>query len=87
MSNRLLDSEHTRLLTTGRVTLPSGAAAYYDFGGPTDDGRRFIGHGGSAPGQSAEFRIYPHGYTVVVLANRDFPMAMHVMGFIGERLP
>ena len=86
-SNRLLDAEHTALLTQGRVRLPNGVMAGYDFGGPTEDGRRFIGHAGGAPGQSAVFRIYPDGYTIVVLANRDPPAAERIMTFIADRLP
>lgn len=87
LSNRLLSAAYTRKLTAGRVALPNGAMAHYDFGGPTEDGRRFIGHGGGASGQSAEFRIYPGGYVVVVLANRDPPIATRMMTFIADRLP
>jgi D-alanyl-D-alanine carboxypeptidase len=84
---RLLDAAHLRLLTEGRVALTGGAQVGYDFTGPTEDGRRFIGHGGGGAGQSAEFRLYPGGWTVVVLANRDPPAATRIMSWIGERLP
>jgi hypothetical protein len=50
--------------------------------------RRYLGHGGSAPGMNGELRIFPDdGYTVVVLANRDPPAAMILENFIGDRLP
>jgi CubicO group peptidase (beta-lactamase class C family) len=87
MANRLLDAEHTKLLTEGGVTGPNGTLFRYDFSGVTDEGRRFYGHGGNAPGMSGALRIFPEGYTLVVLANRDAPAAGIAVHFISERLP
>ena len=92
MANRLLDAAHTKLLTTGGVTGPHGQLLRYDFGAQAGDGRRFFGHGGGAPGMNGELRIFPaepghEAYTVVVLANRDPPVATGVANFIADRLP
>lgn len=85
MSNRLLDADHTRLLTTGG---PAGTALHYDFSATTSEGRRYFGHAGGAPGMSGELRIFPgNAYTVVVLANRDPPVAGVIASFISDRLP
>lgn len=44
----------------------------YLFGVGEDDGHRWVGHTGGAPGVNAFFRLYPEaGYTVVVLSNVD----------------
>jgi CubicO group peptidase (beta-lactamase class C family) len=92
MANRLLDAAHTKLLTTGGVTGPNGQLLRYDFGAPAGDGRRFFGHNGGAPGMNGELRIFPaeaghDAYTLVVLANRDPPVATGVANFISDRLP
>lgn len=92
MANRLLDAAHTTLLTTGGFTGPDGKLLRYDFGAPAGDGRRFYGHGGGAPGMNGELRIFPAepghaGATIVVLANRDPPVATGAANFISDRLP
>lgn len=92
MANRLLDAAHTKLLTTGGITAPNGHFFPYDFGGAAGDGRRFFGHGGGAPGMNGELRIFPaepghDAYTIVVLANRDPPVASVLANFISDRLP
>jgi CubicO group peptidase (beta-lactamase class C family) len=92
MANRLLDAAHTKLLTTGGITAPNGQFLRYDFGAAASDGRRFFGHGGGAPGMNGDLRIFPaepghDAYTVVVLANRDPPVAGVLANFISDRLP
>jgi CubicO group peptidase (beta-lactamase class C family) len=85
MSYRLLDPDHTKLLTTGG---PVGTSLHYDFSATTSEGRRYFGHAGGAPGMSGELRIFPdNAYTVVVLANRDPPIAGVIASFISDRLP
>ncbi len=59
MANRLLDAEHTRLLTNGGFTGADGKFWRYDFGAPAGDGRRYYGHNGGAPGMNGELRIFP----------------------------
>ena len=88
MANRLLDAEHTRLLTQGGAAGPDGKPIPYEFQTRDGYGRRVLGHNGGAPGMNGELRIYPEsGYTVVVLANRDPPAAQALANFIAERLP
>ncbi|MBA3578383.1 MAG: hypothetical protein H0W42_00195 [Gemmatimonadaceae bacterium] len=51
-------------------------------------GRRFVGHGGGAPGMNGELAFEPNGgYVVVVLSNFDPPAAWQMAGFILIRLP
>jgi D-alanyl-D-alanine carboxypeptidase len=51
-------------------------------------GRRWVGHGGSAPGMNGELVFEPNGgYVVVVLSNFDPPAAGQVLNFILGRLP
>ncbi len=57
-----------------RMLTPVGPAPFYASGWFTKrvDGHLAVGHGGGAPGISAEFRRYPDdGYTVIVLSNYD----------------
>jgi CubicO group peptidase (beta-lactamase class C family) len=91
MAYRLLDAAHTKLLTTGGFSGPDGKLLRYDFGAPAGDGRRFFGHSGGAPGMNGELRIFPaepghDAATIVVLANRDPPVASGVANFISDRL-
>ncbi len=61
----LIDAEHREQMTTAK------APGYgYLFGDRTENGQRYVGHNGGAPGINAEFSIFPElGYTVIVLAN------------------
>ena len=71
----LLNAEYTRLLLTGAVAEDARAPeAKYTLGleEVTVNGVRSVGHGGSFPGVSSVFDIYPElGYTVIVLSNAD----------------
>jgi D-alanyl-D-alanine carboxypeptidase len=86
MGEQLMDAEHTKRLVSGGVTMPGGAFFRYDFWAP---GRHtFVGHGGGAPGMNGVFAIFPEtGYVLVVLANRDPPVAQGVANFFAERIP
>jgi D-alanyl-D-alanine carboxypeptidase len=87
-ANRLLDAEHTRLLTGGGATLGNGTFYRYDFSGALSDGRRYVGHSGGAPGMNGELRIFPDSaYVVAVLSNRDPPLASAVANFVSQRIP
>ncbi len=88
MSNRLLNADYTRRLTTTGTTLPNGQVVHYDFSTHTGEGRVYFGHAGSSHGQSADVRIFADGgFVVVVLANRDPPIEAVLENFISDRLP
>lgn len=78
LANRLLDSRHTELLTSGKVAVPGAAGAKYAYGFEEMPlgGARSIGHSGGAPGMNAVLRILPEsGLIVVILSNYDPPFA------------
>lgn len=83
---KLLDAKHLALLTT-RHTGEPGRGYGYGFMITEDDGVRCFGHGGGAPGMNGDLQICDSGYTIVVLANLDPPVADRVSRFIKARLP
>jgi len=87
-NHKLLDAEHTELLTTGKVDTPGGEKYAYGFGDRSFSGIRCFGHGGGAPGMNGDLEICPEaGYVVAVLANLDPPAASRVSEFALNRLP
>ena len=87
-NHRLLDAEHTALLTTGHTQITEGEKYAYGFMDKTEGGVRSFGHGGGAPGMNGDLTIYPaSGYVIVVLANLDPPAASRPANFVGNRLP
>lgn len=88
ISHKLLDAEHTELLTTGHADTPRGVKYAYGFMDNRDDGTRWFGHGGGAPGMNGDLRIYPEsGYVIAVLANLDPPAAERISSYASNRLP
>ena len=86
--HRLLDSAHTALLLSGKVPIGQGVRYAYGFFDRVVAGRRFVGHGGGAPGMNGDLAFEPNGgYVVVVLSNLDPPAAARVSAFILDRLP
>ena len=86
-SNKLLDAQHTKLMTTGRVANPFGFDAY-GFGVQTINGNQCFGHNGSSRGVNGDLEMcLDSSYTVVTLANVDPPAAEQVSQFIIGRLP
>ena len=86
-ANKLLNAQHTEMLTTGKVDA-FGSKYAYGFIDAIYNGTRCFGHGGGAPGMNGELRICPGpGYVVAVLANMDPPAASRVADFITNRLP
>jgi CubicO group peptidase (beta-lactamase class C family) len=86
--NRLLDPAHTALLLSGKVAVGSSFQYAYGFIDRVVGGRRFVGHGGGAPGMNGELAFEPNGgYVVVVLSNLDPPAAGQVAAFILGSLP
>jgi CubicO group peptidase (beta-lactamase class C family) len=85
--NRLLDAQHTKLLTTARVANPFGFDSY-GFGVQSINGNRCFGHNGRGPGVNGDFEMcLDSRYAVVVLANMGPPAAEQVSEFIISRLP
>lgn len=85
--NKLLDTSHVELLTTGKPGTPDNS---YAFGFEERDinGIRCFGHGGGAPGMNGMLQICPGpGYVVAVLSNLDPPAAQRVADFVLNRLP
>lgn len=87
-NHKLLDAEHTEMLTTGKVDTPGGGKYAYGFGDEMIGGIRCFGHGGGAPGMNGDLKICPGtGYVVAVLANLDPPAAQRISDFVLNRLP
>ena len=86
-THKLLDAQHTELLTTGKVNAGRGKYAF-GFQDEVVEGTRCFGHGGGAPGMNGGLQICPGpGYVIAVLANLDPPAATRVADFIRNRLP
>jgi D-alanyl-D-alanine carboxypeptidase len=87
-NHKLLDAQHTDLLTTGKVDTPMGGKYAYGMVDRSAGGVRCFGHGGGAPGMNGDLQICPQsGYVIVVLANLDPPAAQRISEFIANRLP
>jgi len=85
MSNKLLKAE-----TLAEATRPQFTKGDYGLGfqlGWPDEARSY-GHGGSAPGMNAFFRVYPEsGQSVIVLCNLDDPSASRLGDWLHARMP
>jgi len=87
-THKLLNAQHTEMLTTGKADTPGGGKYAYGFQDAMVNGTRCFGHGGGAPGMNGELKICPGpGYVIAVLANLDPPAASRVANFITNRLP
>jgi D-alanyl-D-alanine carboxypeptidase len=90
LEHRLLDPAHTALLLGGKVQMGQSPFLKYAYGfmDRIQAGRRFVGHGGSAPGMNGELTFEPDGgYTIVVLSNFDPFAATQIEAFIINNLP
>ena len=83
----LLDAEHTRMMTTGKIAIGPGVAYGYGIGDMMIDGVRCIGHNGGFPGANGELLICESGYTIAMLANFDPPAASLIAMRVARRLP
>lgn len=89
LSNKLLDSKYTALVTSAKAKPDEPPELFYGYGFRvlTINGQRAFGHGGSLPGGSAELFIFPDsGLIVVGLANIDPPAAGRLVTPICELL-
>jgi D-alanyl-D-alanine carboxypeptidase len=81
-----------KLVSSASLTqmITPGLNSQYGFGmSLTGEGAtRSFGHGGGAPGQNGDLRVFPEsGYVVVALSNLDPPAASRMVDFIVARLP
>jgi D-alanyl-D-alanine carboxypeptidase len=87
-SHKLLNAADTAAVTTGKVAMGPHKYAYGFIDASTDDGTRYFGHEGGAPGMNGDLRVFPtSGYVVTVLSNYDPPAAANIASFISDRLP
>jgi CubicO group peptidase (beta-lactamase class C family) len=87
-NHKLLDAQHTELLTTGKVDTPGGGKYGYGFGDRSFSGIHCFGHGGGAPGMNGDLEICPGaGYIIAALSNLDPPAASRVSEFALNRMP
>ena len=85
--HKLLNAELTSTITTGKVNASSESRYGYGFGETLVDGKRVVGHSGGAPGMNSTLDMYwDSGYTVIVLANLDPPVAQQVTEYIRDRI-
>lgn len=79
--NKLLSRENTANLMKPRIQTTWADAGYgYGFAVLDAHGQRIVGHSGASPGWNGQLDIYwgAPGYTVVVLADREVPIAQRV---------
>ena len=83
----LLDAAHTAMIMNDGVDTGFGGKYGAGFGKDSDEGGRWLGHSGGAPGQNGILRIFPDsGYVVAALSNGDPPQAICLGDFVGNRL-
>jgi D-alanyl-D-alanine carboxypeptidase len=90
--HRLLDAEHTALLTTAKRERTGGADYAFGFIDNTVGGVRCIGHTGGAPGMSGLLSICRRpseasSFVIAVLSNQDPPAATELGDYVRPRLP
>jgi CubicO group peptidase (beta-lactamase class C family) len=86
-SHQLLSVEDTKLMMTGKVDLPGDGRYAYGFIDHTSAGVNCRGHGGTYPGENADFEMcIDSRYAYAVLANMDPPAAAQIGIFIGSWL-
>ena len=82
-ANKLVNSELTEKLTSGKLDTPMGSKYGYGFIEETIDGKSVRGHSGGAPGINSYLNIFwDGGYTVIVQGNYDPPAAQELGGKI-----
>jgi CubicO group peptidase (beta-lactamase class C family) len=74
--------------TLAEATRPQAEQYGYGFGVQGEGSLRSYGHGGGAPGQNGELRVFPElGYVVVGLSNLDPPAASRLVEYFALRMP
>lgn len=79
-SNKLLNTENFKLMTTGKVDRTPTSKYAYLFMEKYVNGERIIGHSGGAGGVNSNLAMYMNsGYTVAVMSNYDPPAAENIV--------
>lgn len=87
LEHRLLDSDHTDTVLTGKVEMGPGRYGYGFMEDRVGD-HRVVGHGGGFHGISTQFDLHlGRGYSVAVLSNYDPPIANRVAQRIRQLIP
>lgn len=84
---RLLDAEHRRQMTQGRVENQPGMKYGYGFGVYVEATPVMVGHNGGAPGMNGDLRIVGEDQAVIVVLSNVSPprQAGQVAKFISQR--
>jgi len=86
-NNILLDTEHFKTMTTGKVNRDDQTQYAYLFQEKFVNGHRIIGHNGGAGGINSHLAMYMDlGYTVAIMSNYDPPAAMNIAKKLEEVL-
>ena len=86
-NNKLLDAEHFKTMTTGKVQRDNQIQYAYLFQEKFINGHRIIGHSGGAGGINSHLSMYMDlGYTVAIMSNYDPPAAMNIAKKLEEWL-
>jgi CubicO group peptidase (beta-lactamase class C family) len=86
-SHKLLNTEMTNTVTTGKMMTSPDTSYAYGFEESKVNGKRVVGHSGGAPGMNGTLNMYwDSGYTVIVLANLDPPVANQVNTYVEQRI-
>jgi CubicO group peptidase (beta-lactamase class C family) len=86
--HKLLSARSIKLMTTGKSEMWPGFKYGYGFMETVQNGVRWVGHSGEAPGMNGEFWFSSKAdYVLVVLSNFDPPSATAVAQWIVPLLP
>lgn len=86
-ANKLLDAEHFKVMTTGKVARNAQTSYAYLFEERFVNGHRIIGHSGGAGGINSNLGMYMDlGYTVAIMSNYDPPAAQNIARKLEELL-
>jgi CubicO group peptidase (beta-lactamase class C family) len=79
-NNKLIDGDHFKLMTTGKVDRSATTKYAYLFTEKIVNGERIIGHSGGSAGANSNLAMYMNsGYTVAVMSNYDPPAAENIV--------
>ncbi len=86
-ANTLLDAEHFKTMTTGKINRNAQTSYAYLFEEKLVNGHRIVGHSGGAGGINSHLGMYMDlGYTVAIMSNYDPPAALNIARKLEELL-